>query len=86
MAAELLVDAPEQPASDRDGEIAGDAAILVDPKDPSAIAEAVGRVLSDEPLARKLSEAGRSRAATYTWAATGAGLKQIYREARGETT
>jgi glycosyltransferase involved in cell wall biosynthesis len=64
-------------------EIAGDAALLVDPGDPDAIADAVRRVLDDEPLARKLSEAGRTRAAEFTWAKTAAGLKEMYRELRG---
>jgi glycosyltransferase involved in cell wall biosynthesis len=64
-------------------EIAGDSALLVDPADVGAIADAVQRVLDDEPLARKLSESGRTRAAEFTWAKTGAGLKQIYQELRG---
>jgi glycosyltransferase involved in cell wall biosynthesis len=56
---------------------------LVDPRDPTAIADAVQNVLDDEPLARKLSESGRARAAEFTWAKTAAGLGEIYRELRG---
>jgi glycosyltransferase involved in cell wall biosynthesis len=64
-------------------EIAGDAALLVDPSDAGAIADAIRRVLDDEPLARKLSESGRTRAAEFTWARTAAGLKDMYVELRG---
>jgi glycosyltransferase involved in cell wall biosynthesis len=60
-------------------ELAGDSALLVDPTDPAAIAEGVRSILEDEPLARKLSESGRARAAEFTWAKTAAGLKEIYR-------
>ncbi|MGH2806437.1 MAG: glycosyltransferase family 4 protein [Actinomycetota bacterium] len=64
-------------------EIAGDAALLVDPKDPAAIADAIRRLLSDEPLARKLSDAGRARAAEFTWDRTAIGLRDVYRGLKG---
>lgn len=59
-------------------ELAGDAALLVDPRDPHAIAEAIGRVLSDPVLARSLSEAGRRRAAGYSWERTAGMLVDAY--------
>ncbi|MDQ3772802.1 MAG: glycosyltransferase family 4 protein [Actinomycetota bacterium] len=48
-------------------EIGEGAALLVDPTDPSSIAEAIGRVLGDAHLASELARQGRARAATYSW-------------------
>ena len=48
-------------------EIAGDAAVLVDPADTSSIAAGMERLLNDEPLRRRLSADGRRRAAEFTW-------------------
>jgi alpha-1,3-rhamnosyl/mannosyltransferase len=51
-------------------EVAGDAALLVDPGDASAIAAALNRVLEDAILRERLVEAGRERAAELTWERT----------------
>lgn len=51
-------------------EVAGDAALLFDPGDPSAIAVAVMRLLDDAALAARLVEAGRAQAAAFTWERT----------------
>ncbi len=48
-------------------EIAGDAAVLVDPTDPEAIAGAIERVLGDTDLRASLSARGRERARLFTW-------------------
>jgi glycosyltransferase involved in cell wall biosynthesis len=48
-------------------EIAGDAALLVDPSRPSEIAAAVSRVLDDPGLSISLSNKGLERAKTFTW-------------------
>jgi glycosyltransferase involved in cell wall biosynthesis len=48
-------------------EIAGDAAILVDPSDPEAISSAVCQVLSDVELWIRLSKKGLDRSAKFTW-------------------
>lgn len=61
-------------------EAAGDAGIVVDPTDPGAIAEAMAAVLDDEALAARLSEAGRARAATFTWDRTAALTLAAYQE------
>ncbi len=66
-------------ASDRAAlpETCGDAAILVDPSDHEAIAQALERVLQDEPLAVGLREAGLARAAQFTWERTAAQLHSL---------
>lgn len=48
-------------------EVAGDAALLFDPEDTAAIADAARRVAADEPLRERLRTAGRERAADFTW-------------------
>jgi glycosyltransferase involved in cell wall biosynthesis len=48
-------------------EVAGDAALLVDPRDPRAIANAIGRVLGDPALADDLRARGRDRAREFSW-------------------
>lgn len=47
-------------------ELAQDAGLLVDPRDPGSIAAALQRVLREPSLARELREAGARRAAEYT--------------------
>lgn len=55
--------------SDANGlrEIAGDAALLVDPQDPEAIANAIGRVLDDPALSRALRVKGLARSGLFSW-------------------
>ncbi|HEX9824444.1 MAG TPA: glycosyltransferase family 1 protein [Actinomycetota bacterium] len=48
-------------------EVAGDAAVLVDPDDEGAIAEGMTRLLSDRELAASLRAAGLERAARFSW-------------------
>jgi len=51
-------------------EVAGDAALLFDGHDESAIAAAVQRLLGDPEEAERLRVAGRARAAEFTWQRT----------------
>lgn len=51
-------------------EVAGDAALLVDPRDTTAIAGAIERVLTEPGLADDLRERGRAQAATFSWERT----------------
>jgi glycosyltransferase involved in cell wall biosynthesis len=51
-------------------EVAGDAALLFDPHDESAIADAVVRLLSDEALRLRLRALGRQRALGFSWERT----------------
>jgi len=48
-------------------EVAGGAALLVDPLDPLSLADGMERVLSDRQLAARMTEAGRARAAEFDW-------------------
>lgn len=51
-------------------EAAGEAALLVPPDDPDAMAEAIDRVLSAPSLAEALVERGRERVERFTWTRT----------------
>jgi glycosyltransferase involved in cell wall biosynthesis len=61
-------------------ELAGDAAVLVDPRDPAAIAAGMKQVLGDEELHSTLSSAGRARAALYTWERCAELVRRAYEE------
>ena len=59
-------------------EIAGDAALLVAPNNPEALANAVRRILDDERVRVKLSEAGERRAQQFTWERTAELTRAVY--------
>jgi glycosyltransferase involved in cell wall biosynthesis len=61
-------------------EVAGDAALLVNPSDTEAIADALVQVTTETALARRLSEKGRARAAGLSWAKAIDQTEQVYRE------
>jgi glycosyltransferase involved in cell wall biosynthesis len=61
-------------------ECAGDAALLVDPLDTEALAEAVERVIEDPAVAEELSRKGQKRAATFTWAEAARRTWAVYEE------
>jgi glycosyltransferase involved in cell wall biosynthesis len=73
-------------ASDRGSlpEVAGEAALLVNPEDPVAFAGAVRRVLDDPALAASLSAKGRARAAQFRWRDTAAATLRVYGELGAE--
>jgi glycosyltransferase involved in cell wall biosynthesis len=62
-------------------EVAGDAALLFDPRDSSAIAGAIDRLLDDPDLRAALAERGRARAGRFTWAASAEATLTAYRRA-----
>jgi len=64
-------------------EVAGDAALLVDPLDIDAIASAIDRILDDGAFATSLREAARARAAAFTWDRTAELVAAVYAEAAG---
>ncbi len=61
-------------------EVIGDAALLVPPEDPAALAAAIERVLTDETLRSGLIEAGRRRAESFSWRSAGDALLGTYRD------
>jgi len=64
-------------------EVAGDAALLVDPLDPSAIADGIYRVLTDRPLQSELRAKGLARARQFSWEQSVRRVRQIYGEVGG---
>ncbi|MDA3010524.1 MAG: glycosyltransferase, partial [Actinomycetota bacterium] len=59
-------------------DVAGGAAVLVDPYDTASITAGITEALADRD---QLIELGRRRAAEHTWAATAAATAAAYREA-----
>ncbi len=64
-------------------EVAGDAAVLVDPDDPEAFADAMLRVASDEQLREELVRAGHRRAMQFSWDDTARATLLLYRGLAG---
>ncbi len=60
------------------GEIAGEAAICIDPMDCNAMANAMAQVLSDKALKESLSKAGLKRAREFSFLATAQKTLEIY--------
>jgi glycosyltransferase involved in cell wall biosynthesis len=61
-------------------EVTGDAAVLVAPQNPAAIAQAVERVLTDAPYAVSLRRKGLERAARFSWRAAALRTAMVYDE------
>jgi glycosyltransferase involved in cell wall biosynthesis len=61
-------------------EVCGDAAMLVDPWSETAMAQAMGRVLSDQALRVQLAGKGQDQARRFTWQETSGLTMQVYRE------
>ena len=61
-------------------EVVGDAAILIDPLDAGAIAEAMGRVLADPALSADLTRRGRERVKAFSWERSVARIREVYGE------
>ncbi len=64
-------------------ELAGDAALLFDPRDTAAIAAAVGRLVSDAGLRRELAVKGRAQAERFSWDSAARATVASYHEALG---
>jgi glycosyltransferase involved in cell wall biosynthesis len=60
-------------------EVAGEAALLVDPRSVAGLAEALERLVTDEALAARLREAGLARAARYSWEETARRTLEVYK-------
>jgi glycosyltransferase involved in cell wall biosynthesis len=61
-------------------EVAGDAALLVDPYDAEAIAAGICQALTDEPLRTELIARGYERARSFSWAQSVKKIHDIYLE------
>jgi len=69
-------------ASDRGSipEVAGTAAILVDPEDVEALAHAISNLVQNEALRERMRQEGRRRAARFTWRKAAQETLALYRE------
>jgi glycosyltransferase involved in cell wall biosynthesis len=61
-------------------EVAGDAAILVDPSSEEAIGNALVRLLQDEPLRRQLIQRGKAQVRKFGWQETVQKTLGVYAE------
>jgi glycosyltransferase involved in cell wall biosynthesis len=61
-------------------EVAGGAALLVDPYDPVSIADGMMQALSDESLRRDLIQRGLARAREFSWTDSVTAIHRIYME------
>jgi glycosyltransferase involved in cell wall biosynthesis len=66
-------------------EVAGEAAILVNPRDVLEISEAMRRVAEDQTLAADLRRRGRERAAQFSWKRCAQETWKVYQEALNES-
>ncbi|HEX8134732.1 MAG TPA: glycosyltransferase, partial [Actinomycetes bacterium] len=64
-------------------EVAGDAAVLVDPGDAGALAAAVAKLATDPAARRDAATRGLARAATFTWERCADLTAAAYRHALG---
>ena len=62
-------------------EVAGDAALLVDPQSAEELAAAIRRLVTDESLRASLRALGLERAAVFTWARTAEGMLAAFERA-----
>jgi glycosyltransferase involved in cell wall biosynthesis len=65
-------------------EVAGDAALLLDPTDEGAWTEAIGAVLSDQALRHRLSRGGIERAQAFSWASAAEAMVGVFAAAIGD--
>ncbi len=62
-------------------EVAGDAALLVDPRDPAALCDALERLLKDDSVRTDMRRRGLARASTFSWEKAARKTINVYREA-----
>jgi glycosyltransferase involved in cell wall biosynthesis len=65
-------------------EVGGQAVIYVDPLRPETISRGLLSVIENAPLRSRLSKAGISRAASFTWAASAKILAEVFAQAAAE--
>jgi glycosyltransferase involved in cell wall biosynthesis len=64
-------------------EVAGDAALIVEPYDVPGMAQAIERLADDAALRETLRSSGRLRAAAFSWEAAAAKLVDVYERVAG---
>lgn len=67
-------------------EVAGDAALMVNPQDVNAIAIAMQRVLENPALSSQMRQKGLARAQQFTWERTARETIAVYEQVLGRTT
>ena len=67
------------------GEIAGDAAVTIDPLDTDAMTDAIVRLATDADLRRDVAERGVRRARSFSWEQTARDMLAVYHRAAGVT-
>jgi glycosyltransferase involved in cell wall biosynthesis len=60
-------------------EVAGDAALLIDPDDSTQLAEAILKVINDSQLRQELIHKGKERAKLFSWEKTARETLKAYR-------
>ncbi len=65
-------------------EVVGEAGITVSPTDIDGVSSAIMRILSDPELAAHLREAGRARAALFSWETAARETLAVYTQVRGK--
>jgi glycosyltransferase involved in cell wall biosynthesis len=66
-------------------EVAGDAAVLVDPRDPDEIAHGLQRLFAEEGLRDRLRDAGSARVRLFSWEETARRTAQVLKAAGART-
>jgi len=61
-------------------EVVGDAAVMIDPRDPDELAGAIEKVLADDQLRRSLAVAGRERAGRFSYRRSARQLLNVIEE------
>jgi len=85
-AAEAMASGTPVVASNRGAlpEVVGDAGLLFDPEDAESLVAAIGRLVTDPALARRLAVAGRERSLRFSWTESARRTLEIYRRALAE--
>jgi glycosyltransferase involved in cell wall biosynthesis len=65
-------------------EVAGDAALLVDPLDTEALSEGLSRIVQDEALRRDLAERGFAQVQRFSWKRCAREVMAVLEDARGD--
>jgi glycosyltransferase involved in cell wall biosynthesis len=63
-------------------EVAGDAAMLVDPQDSDQIVKAIQKILDHEDVKNSLIRKGLERAKAFSWETMAGNVLKIYHEVR----